>query len=273
MSTTIKASFFWSAGNGLRLNGERSDVLACAKSIDLLYHTLAGEKLINHIKQIKPIFHCPEGSQSAQEILHVLLSNSSWSEQEQHQQKQLILNQLEKHHDIELEFDPFPFITLHSPPDGLRIMLQRMRTIHQYPLGAKLFEDMAACQKKLVIMHDKSSINAGGYASAQRSTFDVYRPGFGADARVRYRFDMPENGTHLVTAINNTMIPFTALDILFHELVHAKHIMCGTMSRGDSERQAILEENTFRAQREETRHLPARDWRAYEQDQQVWFGY
>jgi hypothetical protein len=274
MSTTLKASFFWSAGVGLRLQGEKAAVLACAKIIDGIYHTSTGEILINQIKKLELIVTCPELSAgTVDSVVELLLTYDAVATDEKEKLKNEIIDQYEAHQVIDTVHPDFPFMTLRSNPEVLDKMLERINLIRQYPLGAKLFEDMANSQKTLLIVHDKSSISVGGYASAIRTTSDVFRPGVGADARIRFRFDMPDHGTHLVSAYNNQMIPFTALDILFHEMVHTKHIMSGTFARGNSERQAIEEENEFRKEREETKDWPERDWRAYEHDQQIWFGF
>lgn len=252
-------------------------MLACAKTIDRLYLTATGEKIINRLKKKDFILTCPNLSgadhQKEAAIIDLILSYSELSLIEKEELKKEILDENEIHQIVETVHPDLPFLTLQSSTDVLDQIMERIQTIKKYPHGKSLFEDMARCQNTLLIIHDKSSINAGGYASAIRTTTDIFRPGVGADARIRFRFDMPDYGTHLVTSVNNEMIPFTALDILFHEMVHAKHIMCGTFSRGDAERQAIEEENLFRAEREETKDWPARDWRAYEQDQQVWFGF
>ena len=42
------------------------------------------------------------------------------------------------------------------------------------------------------------------------------------------------------------LIEYTAIQNLYHELAHAKHMMAGTWRYFDSERQAIEEENIFR---------------------------
>lgn len=262
----LKASFFWSAGMGLSLQGERASVLACARVIDGLYQTNSGERLINALKKQEITLTCPADEEiTTERIVEILVEHADSS----HQSAQ-ILEEYAAYHVIETPHPELSFLKLHSNPEVVAPMLDRLQTIRRYPLGEKLFADMARCGNSVVLVHDKASINAGGYASADPSTSDIFRPGVGANARIRFRFDMPEHGTHLVSAVNGEMIPFSALDILFHELVHAKHIMCGTFSRGNSERQAIEEENLFRAEREE--NWPDRDWREYERDQQVWFG-
>jgi hypothetical protein len=62
------------------------------------------------------------------------------------------------------------------------------------------------------------------------------------DARV------PDKGSHWVYSHGNHLIEFTAIQNLYHELAHAKHLTNGTWRYANSEAQAIEEENVFRGQ-------------------------
>ena len=87
-------------------------------------------------------------------------------------------------------------------------------------------------------------------------------------------FEMPDSGSHRVgTYGTSELIEFTADQNLVHEFVHAKHAVYGTMATM-YEVQAILEENIYREQKARLQGLedvPLRNYRAYEDGQQIWF--
>ncbi|MCR9203955.1 MAG: type III secretion system effector protein [Halobacteriovoraceae bacterium] len=171
----------------------------------------------------------------------------------------------------EVTLDTFPFVKIKSDKKKLNKMINTIMEIQSYPLGKKLFEDMAFCQKELLIYDDKHSVGGGGYTGALQPGERIFN-GEGSDAYIRFRFDQPDKGSHIVGTVDSKTIPFTYIDNIYHELVHAKHLMCGTMAEFTSEAQAIAEENEFRSVREETKNWPARDPRQYEEGKQIWFG-
>ena len=72
--------------------------------------------------------------------------------------------------------------------------------------------------------------------------------GTGDNVEIWFDASMTEAGSHLVFNTNRKPVEYTAVQNLFHELVHAKHKMLGTWLYFDSEGQAIREENIFRLQ-------------------------
>ena len=72
--------------------------------------------------------------------------------------------------------------------------------------------------------------------------------GRGEDVVILFDARIPEQGSHWVFDGEKQRIEFTAVQNLFHELAHARHLTNGTWRYADSEGQAIEEENIFRAQ-------------------------
>jgi|GEM_PF-2599859 len=162
-----------------------------------------------------------------------------------------------------------PFITFEGEEKKLDLVARRIEVILANPLGRKLFQDMKACAHRLRIFDDKSALGGAAFTAAEKTTYDVYIPGKGADVYIRARMDIPETGSHLVTDADSNHFPFTAIENLFHELVHAKHMMCGTLAQ-NAEAQAIAEENAFRRSTQNTAAL--RDHTRMSEDRQIWFG-
>ncbi len=253
-----------------------------SKSISHIYRTQIGEKIIHDFRRSETPFWVISLEESASEFSRAeRLFNeflNQHPEQFEEERKQDLMAEFIQQWTLTEPVDSlhpqFSFLTIRSSMSNKEILLSRLELLLSYPLGVSLFEDMKSCSNKLLIVDDKTSITDGGFAAAQNSTMDIFKPGLGADAHVRIRFDMPDHGTHLVKATDGTWIPFLAIDILFHELVHAKHIMCGTFSKYNGEKQAIEEENQFRKERGETQDWPMRDWRVDDLDsnQQIWFG-
>ncbi len=281
------AQITWSYQN-ISFTGERSNVLEFTNSLAEIFATDSGERLIHALKEYRPQFKLMGGEGSykiAVDDLHITGSSGGLEEI-----YQVVLTQYEKYEGLipaqieyslfrdELElledkesiFDDYISVTSKSE-SNLKRMLSALREIKHSKVGRTLFIDMKSCQKSLLINDDKSSLSGGGYTGALGATTAVF-DGRGADARIRFRFDQPELGSHLVWSAKRKQIPFTYIENLFHELVHAKHTMCGTLSRIASEHQAIEEENHFRRERQGAESDWERDPSRYEDGEQVWFG-
>lgn len=158
----------------------------------------------------------------------------------------------------------FDFCGSNQNYDALNKWLEQ---VVKTPIGQSTFSEIQNSNHRLLIMHHETSVNSGGITLSQATSalFD----GRGVDAVIQMNFNMPDSGSHLVSALQTSnLIPFTASQNLFHELVHAKHSMNGTLA-AMREVQAIEEENLFRQQ--EAQNSPQRDYRSIEDDQQIWF--
>lgn len=267
--------------------GPRTQVLLLTDQVIEAYKTDIGEKLINDLFQKRPTINVSIGmpgdlvlekekeywlsgsDYSVENVFDVLATISAETrELPSEVNEENLLKQLESERQEDYSFKEF--LTIRASATKLGRMLKALEEIESYPLGQKLFDDMEACGKHTLLVDDKMSLSGGGYAGAVKSSRGIFE-GEGGDAKVRFRFDQPVAGSHIVKSLEGE-IHFTYLDNIFHELVHAKHIMCGTLSPHTSEAQAIVEENAFRASRPETSDWSPRDYRKYEEGKQVWFG-
>ncbi|WP_210330365.1 M91 family zinc metallopeptidase [Aliikangiella sp. G2MR2-5] len=111
--------------------------------------------------------------------------------------------------------------------------------------GEKLIDSIVNSSYSLLIHHSRSAYISAGVTGADIS--DNLINGVGASAYIKFFLDMDDRGSHCVLAMNGRdYIEYTALQNLYHELVHAKHKMRGSWLYFDSEGQAIREENVFR---------------------------
>lgn len=139
-------------------------------------------------------------------------------------------------------------------------------------VGVKIIEDLSHGSHELMIMHHPSSVLTAGKTLIELTT--RMSNGHGTPAVIQMNFEMPDHGSHRVATYGTSeLIEFTADQNLFHEFVHAKHAVYGTMATM-YEVQAILEENIYREQKARLQGLeqvPLRNYRAYEDGQQIWF--
>lgn len=252
-----------------------------------VFKTDTGEKLINALKEKRPHFHVEEAEGPYQyhyhhdkrklrgegtdelglaQILLEVFGEYFGSHPELSQVD--FVSELKKEESVEQYFNDQ--ILVRGAPHKLKRMMEVLEKISSYPLGKKLYQDMKTCGHGLLIYDDKHALGGGGYTAAVIATSGIFE-GRGTDAYIRFRFDQPLEGAHKVRT-KEGFIPFTYIDNMFHELVHAKHIMCGTMSKTGAEAQAIAEENDFRKERPQSQDWPARDSSQYEEGQQTWFG-
>jgi hypothetical protein len=114
------------------------------------------------------------------------------------------------------------------------------------PYGHATLEAILNSGHRLTIRHSEWALHASGRTQAP-ATDDLIN-GFGADVVILFDADIPDGGSHWVFDAANRLIEFTAVQNLFHELAHARHLTNGTWRYWDSEAQAVEEENMFRAQ-------------------------
>ncbi len=274
--SSLQASDFTWGAHGLVLHGEKKSVLKISKHIQSFYKSDILERMINRLEKESKHINIPQNIYEDDDSQHTSYKFLLGSLQDANglielsaiELKQELAEQMEK----KVQFKNYKSISLRARRDKLDTMITRMNAIYENELGKQLFEDIKKCGHSLLIYDDKSSLSGGGYTGASPSTFDIFVPGKGANAKIRMRFDQPDLGAHEVGAEGGVRIPFMALDNIFHELVHAKHVMCGTTSKANAEAQAIAEENSFRRSRPSTADWPARDPKEYENGVQTWFG-
>lgn len=137
-------------------------------------------------------------------------------------------------------------ISLHAS----QLQVQRMRhwitQIAGVPIGMQTLEAIDRSGHKLIIVHSRYSMISSGKTSAPMSSALI--DGRGESVDIYFNFDIPDKGSHLVFDTHRRPIEYTAVQNLFHELAHARHMMQGTWRYANSERQAIEAENEFRRQ-------------------------
>lgn len=286
----MASSFQWGFQQ-IWLKGEKQELLVLAQELQKVYLTDAGERLINSLGLLR--------------VRYLIEAQQDWhfnpdkpetigiGADKEHYQEELykILSHIYQFHDesgpipavaefldqkreeavIEIQHPNHAFLTIKGSERKVARLMSVLEEIEQNMLGKNLFNNIKECGNSLLIYDDKSSLSGGGYAGPVKTSSRIFTPGQGESAFIRFRFDQPLTGSHIVQA-KPGVIPFTYIDNLFHELVHAKHLMCGTFSPRAAETQAIIEENEFRRSRPETEHLPERDYSKYEEGQQIWFG-
>lgn len=128
----------------------------------------------------------------------------------------------------------------------LENVLRWLTEIEKIQVGSEVLDQIKKSKHQLIIKHSSYSIIAAGLSGAP-ATSNLYN-GKGANATLKLHLGIPDSGSHVVEGPKGKMVPFTAVQNLFHELVHCKHYMNGTWLYFDSEGQAIKEENIFREQ-------------------------
>lgn len=140
-------------------------------------------------------------------------------------------------------------------PDGILLVgsLQDMRRLSRWldqifavPHGRGTIREILASGNRLTIRNSTWALPASGRTLAPVTAGLIN--GKGEDVEILFDARIPDSGSHSVFGEGNQLIEFTAVQNLFHELAHAKHLTKGTWRYTNSEAQAIDEENLFRAQ-------------------------
>ncbi len=118
--------------------------------------------------------------------------------------------------------------------------------INKVPHGRQTLQAIFDSGNQLIIRHSTWALVASGRTLGPVT--DKLLNGYGDDVVILFDARIPEQGSHWVFDSKRQRIEFTAVQNLFHELAHAKHLTNGTWRYADSEGQAIEEENIFRAQ-------------------------
>ncbi len=144
-------------------------------------------------------------------------------------------------------------LTLEGSPHQIIRLSRWLDEIVSIPIGRQTLEAILDSGNQLTIRHSEWALQASGRTLAPVS--DKLINGRGTDVEILFDARIPEQGSHAVFDAQRKAIEFTAVQNLFHELVHAKHLANGTWRYFDSEGQAIEEENIFRRQHGEGQGL------------------
>ncbi len=138
----------------------------------------------------------------------------------------------------------FPGIRIEAPPQELRQLEKWLQEIRAVPYGRQTLEAIAASGNHVTIRHSAWALGSSGRTLAPVTA--NLTNGKGENVEILFDARMPEAGSHLVFDSHHQPIPFTAVESLFHELAHARHLTRGDWRYFDSEGQAIEDENVFR---------------------------
>ena len=160
-------------------------------------------------------------------------------------------------------------LVLEGSPRQIIRMSRWLDEIVSIPIGRQTLEAILDSGNQLTLRHSEWALHASGRTLAPVS--DRLTNGRGADVEILFDARIPEQGSHFVFDAKRNAIEFTAVQNLFHELVHAKHLANGTWRYFDSEGQAIEEENIFRRQHSEGQGLQQVSLREAVDGQQIWW--
>ena len=160
-------------------------------------------------------------------------------------------------------------IVVEATPGRIMRISAWLDTIFSVPHGRQTLQAILDSGNELIIRHSAWALEASGRTLAPVTA--NLTNGRGADVVILFDARIPEQGSHWVFDAQQQRIEFTAVQNLFHELAHAKHLTNGTWRYFDSEAQAIAEENTFRQQFSEKSDTAEVPLRAGVDGQQFWW--
>lgn len=137
-------------------------------------------------------------------------------------------------------------IKVQGSPLHVKQITKWLDLIRTVPHGRETVDAILASGNLLTIRSSQWALHASGRTLAP-VTDDLIN-GRGADVEILFDARIPDRGSHQVYGDANRLIEFTAVQNLYHELAHAKHLTNGTWRYNNSEAQAIEEENVFRRQ-------------------------
>ena len=140
-------------------------------------------------------------------------------------------------------------IVLEGSPAQVVQLSSWLDEIAKIPHGRKTIKAIVNSGNQLTIRHSEAALMASGRTLAPISRNLTNNQG--EDVEILFETRIPAEGSHWVFNARHEKIAFTAIQNLYHELVHAKHLMNGSWRYFDSEGQAIEEENSFRIQQAE----------------------
>jgi hypothetical protein len=160
-------------------------------------------------------------------------------------------------------------VVLQGSPQQVMRMSSWLDEIYRIPIGRETLEAIMESGNQLTIRHSAWALQASGRTLAPVS--ENLTNGCGTDVEIMFDARIPDEGSHFVFDSHKNLIEFTAVQNLFHELVHARHLVNGTWRYFDSEGQAIEGENVFRQQHSESHGLQQASLRAAIDGQQFWW--
>ena len=137
-----------------------------------------------------------------------------------------------------------------------------LNEIANNPVGRRTLQEIVRSGHTLSILHAEHARISAGRTRAPMT--EKLINGQGDSVEILFDARVTESGSHLVYNGERELVEYTAVQNLFHELVHAKHKMNGTWRYFDSEGQAIEEENEFRAElaRQHGEEPTQRSWKS-----------
>lgn len=160
-------------------------------------------------------------------------------------------------------------IVLEGKPKHIRRVSQWLDQIASVPYGRTTLEAIFDSGNQVTIRHSEWALQASGRTLAPVSS--NLTNGLGEDVVILFDVRIPDEGSHRVFDGQRRPIEFTAVQNLFHELAHAKHLTNGTWRYTDSEGQAIAEENRFRQELSERNGEEEARLRSGIDGQQFWY--
>jgi hypothetical protein len=173
------------------------------------------------------------------------------------------------YHDTSRYLIPGRGIELQGTAEQIIRISAWLDTIANVPHGQATLEAILNSGNRLTIRHSSWALMASGRTLAPMS--DNLTNGRGEDVEILFDARIPDQGSHQVFDRSGEPIEFTAVQNLFHELVHARHQVSGSWRYWDSEGQAIEEENRFRTQYHEQLGAGELTLRAGKRGQQLWW--
>jgi hypothetical protein len=160
-------------------------------------------------------------------------------------------------------------LTLEGSPRQIMRLSRWLDEIIRVPIGRQTLKAIFDSGNQLTLRHSKWALPSSGRTLAPVS--DRLINGRGMDVEILFDARIPEQGSHAVFDSERNSIQFTAVQNLFHELVHARHLANGTWRYFDSEGQAIEEENIFREQHSKIEGGVKAALRAAVDGRQIWW--
>ena len=135
-------------------------------------------------------------------------------------------------------------IVLEGSPGQIRRLSGWLDDIARTGIGASTLAAISNSGNILTIRHSEWALVASGRTHAPISA--GLTDGRGENVLILFDARIPDSGSHVVFDRSRRPIAFSAVQNLFHELSHARHLTNGSWRYFDSEGQAIEEENQFR---------------------------
>lgn len=148
-------------------------------------------------------------------------------------------------------------------------LLSSLEEIAKIPIGREILLRISEAQHRVLLSDHPRALPASGLTGYQSKPGNISN-GIGDSAYIVMDFDMPMSGAHLVDGCGG-LVEFTFVQTLFHELVHAAHIVMGSFNVRDPEFQAKQTENKFRKEEAQLKGKKITQ-RCGSENRQIWNG-